>query len=203
MDKDRIIDTIIALEWELFGRVDNIGGRAECQDDSLTFRIMRGSQFGGWDEAMLTSYRQDLEEAQAHGRNPLADKYGYMMERTDPQGFAHIRDSLPPVSEKKRDLIAQIAAIVIGWQRQLIESYPNLSKNGRKLLAEEDTSYPSFETYLNGELSTYSERTLMAYLARAQALSASGENMNKMILLATVASYGFSTLEEAERAAGN
>ena len=40
---------------------------------------MRASQYEAWDEAALSSWRGDLTAARAAGRNPLAEKYGYMM----------------------------------------------------------------------------------------------------------------------------
>ena len=39
-DKDELINRIIDAEWAMFDEVDNIGGRAGCQDDGRTFYIM-------------------------------------------------------------------------------------------------------------------------------------------------------------------
>jgi hypothetical protein len=200
MDKDELIDEIVRLEWPMFDTVENMGGRASCQDDYLTFHIMRKSQFSGWDETMLLSYIDDLEAAKKAGRNPLTDKYAYMMERTDPAGYAAIKDVLPPISDEKRALIDSIAAISLGWQRELFDRYPKIASGGRKLTSAEDTGYPSFETYLKGELSTYSVATLSAYSKHAEALLSEGKNMNEMVLAATAASYGYPSIEAAEAA---
>ena len=43
--KDRMIDDIIDIEWNMFDKVNNAGGRAACQDDWWTFYAMRFSQF--------------------------------------------------------------------------------------------------------------------------------------------------------------
>ena len=62
------------MEWELFDQVQNIGGRAVCQDNWSTFQIMRSSQLLPWPPELLSSYRDDLLEAKAAGRNPLSEK---------------------------------------------------------------------------------------------------------------------------------
>jgi hypothetical protein len=200
MDRDELINEIVKLEWPMFDKVENFGGRASCQDDYLTFHIMRASQFSGWNDKMLLSYIDDFEAAILEGRNLLTEKYAYMMERTDPDGYAAIKDILPPVSAKKQELIDSIAAVSVEWQRELFRRFPKVTSGGRKLTSAEDTAYPSFETYLKGELSTYSEATLRAYKAHADALAAEGKNMNEMVLAATAASYGYDSIEAAEAA---
>ena len=47
---------IISIEWDMFQDVNNIGGRASCQDDYETFEIMRRSQYENWTEEMLDIY---------------------------------------------------------------------------------------------------------------------------------------------------
>ena len=66
--KQDIVGRLIDKEWFFFGQVNNIGGRASCQDDFMTFRIMRSSQFETWDEEVLLSYERDLKQAEAAGR---------------------------------------------------------------------------------------------------------------------------------------
>ncbi len=68
------LDRIVALEWNMFQRVQNEGGRASCQDDYPTFRLMRESQFSVWPEPVLASYLKDLETAVAAGRKLVTEK---------------------------------------------------------------------------------------------------------------------------------
>lgn len=49
--------SIIRMEWELFDKVQNIGGRASCQDQWSTFQIMRSSQLLAWTPELLTATR--------------------------------------------------------------------------------------------------------------------------------------------------
>lgn len=83
----RLINEIIEIEWTMFDKVNNQGGRAACQDDKRTFYVMRFSQFSAFGDDMLRSYRRDLEEALDEGRNLIMEKYAYMMEFTDPAYF--------------------------------------------------------------------------------------------------------------------
>lgn len=82
-----LIDLVIDKEWKMFDRVQNEGGRASCQNDPATFRIMRASQFMTWPEDLLRSYLADLEHAERAGRNLLTEKYAFMMEYTLPAGI--------------------------------------------------------------------------------------------------------------------
>ena len=40
INKQLSISEIISIEWDMFQQVQNIGGRAECQDDPETFQII-------------------------------------------------------------------------------------------------------------------------------------------------------------------
>ena len=48
-----MIEEIIKTEWDMFQHVNNIGGRASCQDDWETFHIMRTSQYENWTDDLL------------------------------------------------------------------------------------------------------------------------------------------------------
>ena len=81
---ESLIKETAEMEWELFDKVQNRGGRAACQDDRETFFLMRSSQFQAWPRELLESYRNDILSAREAGRNPLSEKYAYMMERPAP-----------------------------------------------------------------------------------------------------------------------
>lgn len=190
---------IVELEWAMFDRVQNRGGRAACQNDARTFFIMRTSQLAAWTEEMRQSYLDDLRAAQAAERNPLAEKYGYMMARTCPAEYKQIKDQLPPRTAEKDALIEPICAAHVGWLEQLAARYPGLTGQGRAIRKEEDSPVStSFETYLWGELATYSLRTLRLYAAYVAQLLEEGRSMNEEILLNTVRQYGYASLDAAE-----
>ena len=99
--REETVGTIVRIEWEMMDKVQNCGGRAHCQDDWETFRLMRTSQMRAWDQPLLDSYLDDLRSAQTEGRNLLCEKYAYMMERTSPAEYAVLRDYLPVPSLEK------------------------------------------------------------------------------------------------------
>ena len=43
MEKEKIINKILEKEWKYFSNLNNIGGRADCQDNREDFIIMRNS----------------------------------------------------------------------------------------------------------------------------------------------------------------
>ena len=71
-----LVMCIVECEWKQFDKVQDVGGRATCQDDWETFQIMRTSQFRGWPEDLLQSYLMDLKDADIVGHNLFAEKYG-------------------------------------------------------------------------------------------------------------------------------
>jgi hypothetical protein len=184
MNKFALVRKIVDMEWEMFDVVENIGGRASCQDDERIFYIMRESQFGAWDEATLKSYLLDLQEAKIGGRNLLAEKYARMMEHTSPEEYAEIESSLPEVSGRALELVGQIVDIQLAWMKELREEIPELDQGGRPLYSKEDSLYEtSYETYLRGELLTYSTETLESYAKHVMKLKAEGGNMDRDVTL--------------------
>ncbi len=185
-DRESLVSGIVAAEWDFFQQTRNAGGRASCQDKPGTFGVMRRSQFLCWSTEALASYARDLEDCKARGANPVAAKYAYMMERTHPEEYREIAGQLPPVSAAKKAMADQIAAINISWQLECDRRYPILRSGGRPSTAERDSAFvTSFETYLRGELYSYSDATLALLLrdtlkAKEEGRSFAEENLDHM-----------------------
>ena len=190
---------IIAIEREMFDCVQNPGGRTPCQDDSQMFSAMRDSQLSAWNDDMCLSYLADLQAAQREGRNLFVEKYGYMMKLMNPEEYTGMQEKLPPHSMERDWLIDWISKAQVVWQEALAATYPYLVGNGRNIRKSEGNSQvASLESYLCGELSTYSVQTLRLYAAYVERLQKAGDNLNEMILRNMVAVYGYSSLGAAE-----
>lgn len=199
-EKEVLIEKLVKIEWEAFDKVDNEGGRADCQDDWETFSIMRRSQFMTWETPMLESFIKDFEAANEAGWNLIAEKYGRMMEYTCKEEYDKIKSRFPEISDKKKAIISQIAQIQVAWMEEFAKQYPMLAGNARVIHETENTFFrTSYETYLKGELMTYSDETLALYGQFIVKLSGEGRNLAKEIMENTVKLYGYSSLEEAEQ----
>jgi hypothetical protein len=198
MTKEEIISKIIAIEWKMFQDVPNIGGTAPCQEERQTFEIMRMSQAASWSEAALESYLDDLTEAQGQGRNLMTEKYARMMKSTSPAEYARIEHLLPPISYEALSFIEKIAAIVLDWEEELFRKYPLVLRQGRPIHSSSDTLFvTSLETYLKGELATYSLKTLKLYHEYLVNEQSEDINGSEITLAQTIKQYGFHSLEEA------
>lgn len=197
--REQHINDIISAEWNMFDKVKNKGGRASCQDDFETFSIMRKSQYMTWSDELLESYLSDLHNAENSGRNLISEKYARMMEYTSPEEYREIESSLPVMTSEQRNIINQIAVIQVGFMEDFAEKYPKLAKNARSITSADDSAEnTSYETYLKGELSTYSPETLTLYGRFIADLYSSGKNPAELIMLNTVKLYGYKNLDDAE-----
>lgn len=203
-NKDKLVEEIVKTEWNQFQHVENEGGRAECQNNYDTFYIMRASQFMSWDEEVLESYLNDLREGDEIGWNLITEKYARMMEHTSPERFAELSKHLPKLNEQRIMLQEALVSISVQWTDEVDAKYPNLAKLARIRQSSDDTKWnTSSETYLRGEISTYSDATLKLYTKMVQEALRSGRNMVREILENTVHMYGYKTLEQANEAYGN
>lgn len=194
-----MVDEIVQREWDFFQLVHHIDGRASCQDDFETFYLQRKSQFLALNYEVQCSYLNDLKQAKTMGRNPVMEKYAYMMAYTDPQYYDTIKDQLPPISEEKKQFVDTFCEIEVQMREEFNQKYPHLAALARNTHSFEDEKEDtSFETYLRGELYTYSMNTLYEYGKMLADLMNKHLNLITMIMEQTVLSYGYCSLEHAE-----
>ena len=182
MNKEILITDVVSNEWEMFTNTNNIGRRSSCQDQKGNFIASRAAYWNMFDKQVLSSYLNDLSNAKSNKINLAAQKYGYMMESTDPDYFKTIKHLLVPVSDKKLKLVDSIMLIYMKWEESLISS--SLDNKNRVLYKQYDSKYnTSVETYMKGELTSYSEETLSLILAQFLKNVSDGENPVKNYLL--------------------
>ena len=197
---DELSMKIAKDEFDAFDKVVNEGGRAYCQDDWRTFNIMRRSQYMTWNKTMLLQYLYDFEREMRLGHNLITEKYGRMMEHTAPERYAEIKDNFPVLSEEKKTIIEQIVAIQVGWMEEFASKYPAMGERARRIRTADDSAYDtSYETYLRGELGTYSDKMLELYARFIVGLSGEGKNLAYETMQNTAKLYGYDTIEDAER----
>lgn len=199
MSKEEYVEKIVALEWKQFDKVENEGGRADCQNNWNTFSIMRKSQYLTWTEELLASFYQDLMDAEEKGWNLITEKYARMMESTAPEKYAGLEKDLPKRSEDRIAIQEEIIKIQVGWMEEFADKYPKMAGNARSIHTGEDTPYnTSYETYLRGELGTYSEETLILYGRFIVSVQQAGKNLAYEIMNQTALLYGYESVKDAE-----
>lgn len=200
---EELVGEIAKLEFEAFDKVRNEGGRASCQNDWPTFSIMRKSQYLTWDRQMLMQYLYDFHREYHRGHNLIEEKYGRMMESTAPEKYEEIKNNFSPLSEDKKRIIEQICSMQVAWMEEFAEKYPVLADNARSIHTSEDNLFnTSYETYLRGELGTYSDKMLELYGRYIVEYARMGKNPAKDIMRNSVRMYGYNSIEEAEEKMG-
>lgn len=194
-----IIQKIVELEWKQFDKVKNEGGRADCQDNFETFDIMRKSQYMTWNEELLLSYYNDLVAAENKGWNLITEKYARMMKSTAPEKYADLEKNLPVLSDERIAIQEEIIKIQVAWMEEFAKTFPKMAGNARIIHTYEDTPYnTSYETYLRGELGTYSETTFVLYGRFITGLMQEQKNLALETMNNTAGLYGYKSLEDAE-----
>ena len=197
---EELINQIIELEWEFFQNTKNEGGTASCQEDYDTFVIMRTAQFSCFSKELLQGWLKDLQKAKAEGRNLIAEKYARMMESTAPEQYRELAPYLVQHNAKRQEITEEIIKLQVEWLLECQEKYPDVIAKARSIRTSEDTPYnTSAETYLRGELGTYSDDTLLCYGRYVISLKKEGRNLNEMIFEKQVKSYGYLSLEDAQK----
>ena len=196
--KEELVEHIVSLEWQAFDAVQNQGGRADCQDDWGTFSIMRKSQYLVWPEELLVSFYSDFVQANKKNWNLITEKYARMMKSTNPKQYAALEANLPVISDERNQIQEEIIRIQVSWMEEFSKQYPKMSANARSIHTEEDSAFnTSYETYLRGELGTYSDKMLELYGRYIVAHAQNGCNVAQEIMWNTVQFYGYSSFEEA------
>ncbi|WP_062303167.1 DUF4125 family protein [Demequina subtropica] len=193
---------VVALEWEQFQRVRGEDGRASCQDNPAEFEVQRLGQFMTWPMPLLDSYLADLADAERRGRNLLTEKYARMMEPVEPERYAReLAPHLPVLDAGRIAAQERIVGRQVAWARDFHARYPALGSGMRVIATVEDTrDATSFETYLRGELGTYSDATLALYAALVEDLAATGQNLTWRTVAYTAILAGYEDLDAAEAA---
>jgi hypothetical protein len=187
-DKDELVSQILAIELEMFLSVPT-AEPAPCQQHPDQFMLHRKSQFSAWRRDVLASYLGDLQRARRRGENLMTVKYARM-------------DNL--IEPRHHSLIDEIAAIQFAWQKEMFEKYPAILSGARPLSSSDDTVFKtSFETYLRGELETYSDETIGLLHAQVVEMQKNNRNMNEEVYSYLVKQSGYASLEEAEKKAGS
>ena len=195
-----LVEDIARLEFEAFDKVHNEGGRASCQNDWPTFSIMRKSQYMTWHRTMLMQYLYDFHREYSLGHNLIEEKYGRMMKSTAPEKYDEIKDHFPQLTEEKQTIIEQICSLQVNWMEEFAKEYPALADNSRSIHTSEDNPFnTSYETYLRGELGTYSDKMLELYGRYIVGYAKKQKNLAYDIMLNNVQMYGYGSLEEAEK----
>ena len=194
-----IIERIVETEWKQFDQVKNEGGRADCQDDYATFSLMRKSQYLTWSRELLESFYEDLCNAQDAGWNLIMEKYARMMQSTNPEKYEELKDTLPELNKERLTIQEEVIKIQVAWMEEFSKNYPKMSSNARSIHTSEDSAWnTSYETYLRGEISTYSEKTFLLYTNFIIQLMRENRNLAFETMENTAKLYGYSSIDSAE-----
>lgn len=197
-DIQQVIDEILEIEWEMMTAITAIDDPMGCTQDQATFNIMRTSQHAIWSKDTLKSYYADLKNAKGEHRNMIAEKYAHMMKVTSPVEYDRIKAILPQISSEVDSLSDHIVEVFMVWTEELDRKHSTARSLGRPTL--EDGTWTSVDTYLKGELVTYSEKTLALCLEDVKCAQELNVNLSEQILENTAYYLGFDSLDDMEKA---
>ena len=132
----------------------------------------------------------------------MTEKYARMMETTYPEEYQALAESLPPLSERSGALLDEIVPIVFQWEKEVRKQYPFINARGRALEQQTEGDGTAFDTYLRGELSVYSEKTLALYLREIKELLSQNKNENLMVYQHMMKLSGYESMEQAQEQMG-
>lgn len=197
--KIKLVNLLVQEEWETFDQVENVGGRADCQDDYPTFSIMRKSQYLSFPSEVVLCYLKDFKKAKNSHWNLITEKYARMMESTHPEEYFSLQEQLPKKTQWELETVNHIVEIQVKWMDEFSAQYPNIAANARPVHKIKDSIYTtSYETYLRGELLTYGVETLKTYGDFIEKNWEQGKNLACIIMLQTAKLYGYENLEQMD-----
>lgn len=201
MEHSELMSAVVDREWMMFTTTESIGGRASCQDQEPAFRLNRNAQIADWPTELLESYLADLKDAAENDRNLVSEKYGHMMKWTSPAEYQSIEPLLPKPDAESLALIDQIVELVTSWEEETRAKYPNIAARSRPLYSSQDSpGGPSIQTYLRGELETYSPKTIKLYWEHVSDQKAANINGAEEILAQTMKLSGYESVDAVENA---
>ena len=100
--------------------------------------------------------------------------------------------------KEKSIIMEEIIRLQVQWMEEFAVQYPGLADNARRIHTSEDTPFDtSYETYLRGELGTYSDRMLELYGRYIVSHAQEGSNVAREIMWNTIQFYGYQSFEDA------
>lgn len=148
---EELIQKIVLEEKKAFCEVCENSEMMPSDLDIQTFEKLRMIRFADWDRLMLFQYLYDFLREQALGHNLVEEKYNRMAQELSGELAKGETGKLPLLSEQKRTIAEQIAAL----QASMAES--------KSTSASEEKGPISFELDLKCELYTYSDKMLQLY----------------------------------------
>ena len=117
-----------------------------------------------------------------------------------PEEFKKVCHVLPSFSPERRERMEETVAVQVTWAEEFAERYPVLGSRGRPLhTADETPESTSVETYMRGELATYSERTEKRYHAFVLSCREQGRNLTTEVRENQARLQGWRSLEDVEQ----
>ena len=122
------------------------------------------------------------------------------MKSTNPEKYMSFEKDLPVITEERNAIQEEIIKIQVAWMEEFAEKYPKMAGNARSIRTSEDTEFnTSYETYLRGEMGTYSESTFVLYSGFIVSMLKQNRNLAIEIMENTAKLYGYDSLKRAER----
>lgn len=154
-NKERIIADILQYELDMFLAVPNENKNGSCQQFPNAFTIMRKVSHIVQDSKFLVSYLEDLKKAVLDNRNLMTEKYACMAFACKPLQQGCLLDKII-----KQEVL---------WAEEAQKKYPQAVRHNET----------AFKSYLQCELQTFSEQTLVLYWENIE--KAVHENKNLVI----------------------